>query len=118
MQKILIILSVLLGLAYTILAFPDGAIAVLLVLFLTFPAIYLIRYYSEEKTSLTNIFLAALLLRLGLGLVIYLFDLRNFFGPDAYTYDAVGQRLVEIWQGLPVPDDDITLRAKINHRSG
>ncbi len=80
MEKILIILSVLLGLAYTILAFPDGAIAVLLVLFLSIPAIFLIRHYSEEKTLLTNIFLAALLLRLGLGLVIHFFDLRNIFG--------------------------------------
>ncbi|MCA1624709.1 MAG: phospholipid carrier-dependent glycosyltransferase [Acidobacteria bacterium] len=118
MEKILIILCVLLGLAYTVLAFPDGAIAVLLVLFLTIPAIYLIRYYSEEKTFLTSIFLVALLLRLGVGLFIHLFDLRNFFGPDALAYDAGGQRLVEIWQGLPVPDDDITLRANTTTGAG
>lgn len=118
MEKILIILSVLLGLAYAVLAFPDGANAVLLVLFLSIPSIYLIRYYSEEKTFLTNIFLAALLLRLGLGLVIHTFDLRSFFGPDAITYDAAGQRLVEIWQDLPVPNDEITERANSIKRAG
>ncbi len=118
MEKILIFLSVLLGLAYTIFAFPNGGIAALLVLFLSIPAIFLIRYYSEEKTLLTNIFLVALLLRLGLGLVVHLFDLRDMFGPDAGLYDAVGQRLVEIWQGLPVPDDDITLRTTKAEGSG
>lgn len=118
MEKILIFLSVLLGLAYTIFAFPDGAIAFLLVLFLSIPTIFLIRHYSEEKTLLTNIFLAALLVRLGLGLVIHLFNLRDVFGPDAGLYDAVGQRLVEIWQGLPVPDDDITSRANATEGSG
>ncbi len=59
MEKILVILNVLVGLAYTIFAFPDGGVAALLILFLSIPAIFLIRHYSEEKTLLTNIFLAA-----------------------------------------------------------
>jgi len=100
------------------LAFPEGAVSVLLVLFLAIPAIFIIRYYSEEKTFLTSVFLAALLARLGLGLVIHLFDLRGVFGPDAGFYDHAGQRLAEIWQGLPVPDDELTLSANQTAQSG
>jgi hypothetical protein len=118
MDKILIVLCSILGLSMIFLAFPEGAVSVLLVLFLAIPAIFIIRYYSEEKTFLTTVFLAALFARLGLGLVVHLFDLRNVFGPDAGLYDAVGQRLAEIWQGLPVPDDEITFRANDTVQSG
>ncbi len=96
MDKILIILCSVLGLSMIFLAFPEGAVSVLLVLFLAIPAIFIIRYYSEEKTFLTSVFLAALLARLGLGLVIHLFNLRDMFGPDAGLYDAVGQRFAEV----------------------
>lgn len=112
MDRILIILCSILGLSMVFLAFPDGAISVLLILFLTIPAIFLIRKFSEEKAFLTEVFLAALLVRLGLGLIIHFFGLRNVFGPDAFTYDEIGMRLSEILQGLPVPNDDITSRAK------
>ena len=43
---------------------------------------------------------------------------RNFFGPDSGLYDDVGQRLVEIWHGLPVPDDYITARANTTEGAG
>lgn len=111
MDRILIILCALLGLSMIILAFPDGAISVLLILFLSLPAIFLIRRFSEEKKFLINLFLTALLVRIGLGLFIHIFDLRLVFGADAPAFDAWGQRLAEIWQGLPVPDDEITFRA-------
>lgn len=118
MDKILIVLCSILGLGMIFLTFPEGAVSVLLVLCLSIPAIFLIRHYSEEKTLLTSIFLVALFLRLGLGLIIHFFDLREIFGPDALTYDDVGQRLAEIWQGLPVPDDEITLSLAQTESSG
>ncbi len=118
MEKILVLLSAFLGLAYIFLALPDGGTAFLLVLFLAIPAIFIIRHYSEEKTLLTSIFLAALLLRLGLGLFIHFFDLREFFGPDAWSYDVAGQRLAEIWQGLPVPDDETTKTVNTSEAAG
>ncbi len=111
MDKILIILCALLGLSMIILAFPDGAISVLLILFFSLPAIFLIRRYSDEKKFLVNLFLVALLARIGLGLFIHIFDLRSVIGPDAVLFDIWGQRLAEIWQGLPVPDDESTRRA-------
>lgn len=112
MDRILIILCTLLSLSMTFLAFPDGAVSVLLILFLSLPAIFLIRRYSEEKDFLTNVFLTALLVRIGFGFFIHFFDLRLIFGPDAVGFDIWGQRLAEIWQGLPVPDNEVTARAK------
>jgi len=118
MDKILIVLCFILALAMIFLTYPEGAVSVLLVLFLAVPAILIIRYYSEDKTFLTNVFLTALLVRLGLGLIIHFFHLRSMFGPDAGLYDAVGLRLTEIWQGLPVPDNAITFRATEANDSG
>jgi len=84
----------------------EGAVAVLLVLFLTIPAVFLIRYYSEDRIFLTRVFLIGLLARLGLGMMIHFFNLREQFGPDAFTYDAVGQGLAETWRGLSVSVTD------------
>ena len=90
---------------------PEGALSVLLVLVVSFPIIYIIRRYSEEKEFLTNIFLIALLARLSFGFIIQLFELKPFIAEDTTLYDAVGWRLAEIWKGLPVPNDIITERA-------
>jgi hypothetical protein len=83
---------------------------VLLLLAVSLPTVYLIRKYSEEKEFLTNVFLIALLLRIGLGIVIHIFDLRVLFGPDARFYDLIGKRFMEMWLGLPVPNDSLTYR--------
>lgn len=105
MDKILIILCALVGLGMTFFSFPEGAISVLVILVLSVPAIFFIRYYSDEKIFLTNVFLVALLLRVGLGLIIHIFNLRDTFGPDAFTYDAIGKELVDLWvNGRPTDD--------------
>lgn len=92
-------------------SYPDGALSVLLILSISIPAVLLIRHYAEGHTFLINVFLLALLLRIALGMTIYIFDLQGVFGPDAYHYDSVGKRLMEIWLGLPVPNDITTVRA-------
>lgn len=107
MDKLLTIGCALFGLALIFFSFPDGALSVLVVLILSIPAVFLIRYYSEEKTFLTRVFLIALLARLGLGVIIHLLNLRGMFGPDALAYDAVGRSLAESWQGLPISDAEI-----------
>lgn len=118
MDKLLIILCSLLGLSMIFLSFPEGAVSVLLVLFLTIPAIFLIHYYSEEKIFLTRVFLIALLARLGLGMIIHLFDLREVFGPDANTYDSIGRSLAESWQGLAVSNEDAVITKQIMGGTG
>jgi hypothetical protein len=110
MDKIIIILCTIAGLGLTFLSYPDGALSVLLILLISIPAIFLIKRFTEEQTLLINIFLVALLLRIGLGVAINLFGLENTFGPDALGYHERGQRLMEIWTGLPVPNDELTYR--------
>lgn len=112
MNRNLIILCAIAGLFLTVTKFPDGAIAFLLIATFSLITISLIRFYSpEDKEYLTNIFLLALLARVGFGFVINHFNLQEFFGGDANTYDGIAHRLVQIWQGMPVINDDWSKRA-------
>lgn len=89
----------------TLLSFPNGALSVLLILAIMIPAVFIMQKFPEKKDFLINIFLLGLLLRLWLGIVIHIFDLRDAFGPDAFTYDQLGQRLYEVWMGDNAPND-------------
>ena len=55
-------------------------------------------------------FLIALAIRLTFGIFVHVFDLRSFFGGDAFTYDAGGSHIADYWWGIPVPNDDFTRR--------
>jgi hypothetical protein len=79
--------------------FPDGAVALMAVIILSAGAIHLFRRYTEEKDFITNVFLVALVLRLAFGIMIQIFELRDFFGGDAVAYDARGASLVDVWLG-------------------
>jgi hypothetical protein len=114
MLKLIILLCALFAVIMILLTQSQGAISVLLILALTLPTVYLVRRNTEDSEFLLKIFLIALLVRIGAGLVIHIFELRNVFGPDAFTYDEVGARLVDMWYGLPVPDDLVTERAKVS----
>lgn len=105
MDKRLLILTALTVLGMTFLSFPDGAYSVSLIVVLGLPAIFILQKYPEKKDFLVNIFLLGLLLRLWLGLVIHVFDLREAFGPDAFTYHNLGERLRLVWTGVTVPND-------------
>lgn len=54
---------------------------------------------STERTFLLRLFIAGLILRLGLGTVIYAGHMQEFFGGDANTYDFLGRSLIEAWNG-------------------
>lgn len=118
MDKRLLVICSIFALALTFFSFPDGALSVMLILIIAIPTVALIRKYAEEKEFLTNVFFIALLFRIGLGTLIHVFDLRGLFGPDAITYDGIGQRMVEIWKGLAVPSDFYTLEAQNPGSSG
>jgi hypothetical protein len=112
MNKILTILCVLVGIAATVLAFPDGIVATALALVLSGAVILIIRLKTmQDADFLIRLFLAALLTRLFFGLIVHIFNLREFFGGDALTYDALGTRLAEIWLGQASPDDVMSQRA-------
>lgn len=118
MNKQLLILCAISALGMSFISFPDGAISVLLILLIAIPVVAYIQKNTEEKEFLTNTFLIALLARITLGVIIHKFNLRGVFGPDATLYDAVGQRLVEMWLGLPYPNDEITFYTLNLDRSG
>lgn len=79
--------------------FPEGAVAALITTLFGTIAVYLIRtFFSKEDAELvTRIFLIALLARLLFGIIVEVYNLREFFGGDADTYDGRGYELVGVW---------------------
>ncbi len=118
MDKLLVIICAVFALGMIFLDLREGALSVLVVLALTVPAVFLIRYYSEEKTFLTRVFLVALLTRLSIGLAIHFLNLRSQFGPDAFTYDTIGWYLAELWHGVPLSSEDVSYRMQSFNDSG
>src|SRR5215210_6987274 len=79
--------------------FPDGLVALMLVVIASAGGLALLRRYTEEKDFVTMVFLVGLALRLGVGIIIQVFDARDTFGPDAVSYDRVAAALVDVWLG-------------------
>jgi 4-amino-4-deoxy-L-arabinose transferase-like glycosyltransferase len=110
MDRFLILAGIIaIALAMAFIAFPDGAAALLMVIVPSLLAIAFIRHYSDDKRYITNVFLLGLLLRLGFGIFVHVFDLRTFFGGDAITYDYKGYLLLQSWLGH-IPSGDIEVR--------
>lgn len=108
----------LIGIGMITVAFPDGVSALLIVLILSFPAIFIFRKFTTEREFVTTIFLAALAVRLLLGAFIHVLDAREFFGPDASTYDFLGGRLVDYWNGISTLEDQFVQRALSTENPG
>ena len=104
---VLIVAAGSLGLMLTTIAFPDGAAALLVVLVLSIPLVLIFRHYADDKDFVTNVFLIGLFLRLAFGMFVHVFDLRDFFGGDAKTYDFRGLILMQSWFGEGVSIDPI-----------
>lgn len=79
--------------------FPDGAVALMSVVIVSAGALVLFRRYTDEKDFITMVFLVGLALRLGFGIMVQIFDIRDFFGGDALSYDRSGAALVDVWLG-------------------
>lgn len=79
--------------------FPDGPVALIAAVILSTGVLLTFRRFTEEKEFITTVFLVGLALRLSFGLLVHIFDLREFFGGDALQYDANGIHLVDIWLG-------------------
>ena len=92
--------------------YPNGAIATLLTLITSAVAVLLFRNFGgEDKEFLVNVFIAALMIRIVFGVIVYSSSMQDFFGGDSVTYDALGQRLVELWQGTADPTERWSMRA-------
>jgi hypothetical protein len=53
---------------------------------------------GEQRPFLVKVFVGGLLLRMSVGVVINGFQLQEFFGGDALTYDWLGSHLLETWR--------------------
>ncbi|HEX5707264.1 MAG TPA: glycosyltransferase family 39 protein [Pyrinomonadaceae bacterium] len=103
--------TISLGLAVVIaLSVPGGAAAVVFAVVVAFAAALAIRRTNveDDKLLLLQLFIAALLVRVFIGTVIYSMKLQNFFGGDALTYDELGMGLLAVWQG------DVSQRSVVN----
>ena len=87
---------------------PDAAAALAVVLIPSLIALGLFRHYSEDKEFITKIFIGGLLVRLAFGLFVQIFELREFFGGDANTYDQRGLMLLDQWLGNAIYLDPVT----------
>jgi 4-amino-4-deoxy-L-arabinose transferase-like glycosyltransferase len=82
-----------------LLAPKPGAPALLLCASAAAVAGYFIsRQGGADKKFLLRLFAGALLVRVAVGTAIFYFQLQEFFGGDAYTYDVLGSMQLEAWQ--------------------
>ena len=97
-----LLLGCLLLVALGIFALPyaEGAPALAFTGVLSLVAILIFRKFTSEKEFITTVFLTGLILRMGFGMMIHIFELRPFFGGDAVAYDSRGWSLVEVWLGI------------------
>ena len=96
MNALLALLSLALCLTIALTA-QGGAAAVLFCVAMASVVGAFLHRVKEHRTFFLRIFVGGLLLRAGLGTLIYTFNLQEFFGGDALTYDRVGNELMESW---------------------
>ena len=77
----------------------QGFLAILLVAAMSFILLVIFRRFTDEKEFITYSFLAALSVRLFFGIVVHIYDLRLFFGSDAFAYDYSASMMVDYWHG-------------------
>ena len=73
--------------------------AVLFCFTMALPTAILIRREKNHGRYLLRLFLLALLLRVVIGTVIFVFNEQDFFGGDAWTYDFFGYQQTLVWAG-------------------
>jgi hypothetical protein len=54
---------------------------------------------GKERVFLLRLFVAAMIVRLVIGVVIFNGHMQEFFGGDANTYDIFGRSLIQAWAG-------------------
>ena len=102
MNALLAALSVALGAAVA-LTLPGGSAAVLLCASVALAAGFLLgKVEQPQRAFVLRVFVAALLIRVAVGTLINAFQLQDFFGGDALTYDLFGNSVMESWRaGVP-----------------
>ncbi len=115
MNGLLVILGFILGIGIMVVApggIGQGALLVLVATSLLALACLNSFLEASEKESLLQLFGAALLMRVAVGTIIYVFKLQVFFGGDALGYDEVSWLLLQFWQGDKSADSLIAVMDK------
>jgi hypothetical protein len=99
MNGLLLALAFALFIITLVLAPADGGPATLIILPLAGVAIWMILRMESDRRFLTRLFISAMLIRILVGTLIYVFNLQGFFGGDALTYDFFGYALLRTWEG-------------------
>ena len=77
----------------------EGGPAVMLILPLVALVSLLLYRLENDRRFLIRLFLSAVLVRVFVGTLIYVFHLQEFFGGDALTFDFFGNALRLVWDG-------------------
>ncbi|HEX8501593.1 MAG TPA: glycosyltransferase family 39 protein [Pyrinomonadaceae bacterium] len=106
MNALLAALAVALSAAVA-LTIPGGAAAVLVCLVWAVVAAWLLaKGEGEQSVYLLRVFVAGLLVRMAVGALINAFQLQDFFGGDALTYDQLGNAVADSWRhGVAQPTE-------------
>jgi hypothetical protein len=99
MNSLLVLLGLLMCGAIIYLVPGFGAPAILVCAILAIPIGLLISQIEDQGRFLLQIFIGGLLVRMAVGTTIHLFNLQDFFGGDAWTYDFFGYALLKTWEG-------------------
>lgn len=110
MRNYSIVLMILVAVAFVTIAGVDGFTALGVAVVGTFVAVSAIRWNNFEVDFLVDVFLIALVARLAFGIFLHIFDLREFFGGDAQTFDSIGYHILEVWNGRQSAEDPYSLR--------
>jgi hypothetical protein len=79
---------------------PASLGAILIVLLFGGLFLVVFRVYTTDKSFISILFIAAVLVRIAVGVFIQIYDLRGFFGGDSITYDNYGTLILNSWLGV------------------
>lgn len=96
-QLLILACALIIVIGVVLVPFPNGLVAIATISALAAGLVFLFRRFTDEKQFITMVFLTGLALRMGFGLFIEVFDLREFFGGDANTYDENGAGWMDVW---------------------
>ena len=99
MNGLLTLIALVMFVAILAVAPADGGTATLITLPVAALVGFMVYGIKDDRKFLLRLFVAALLVRVLLGTLIYTFHLQDFFGGDAFTYDFFGNALVQTWAG-------------------
>jgi hypothetical protein len=100
MNAALAILFLIIGSAIALFIPRYGGAALIFCIMVALVFGYLIGKVESDRRYLLQLFVAGLLVRMMVGSVIFGFELQEFFGGDAITYDHLGFELLQWYRGL------------------